>query len=103
MENYLQEIRGDPLYDLIMNEVGRDKVMAINNDCLTRYEAHSQWKMITSLLSRARTDAVYNYAPSSELNWRMIVGVILVVGFLGVVYYYTQVKVRVRRSQSDFE
>ena len=91
MENYLQEIRGDPLYDLIMNEVGRDNVMAINNDCLTRYEAHSQWKMITSLLSRARTDAVY--APSSvccsEPNLRMIMCVILFVVFLVVVYYYT--------------
>ena len=72
------------MHDLVVNEVGRGRVMAINNNCLTRYEVESQWKMIANLLTKAHQDAVY--VPSRS-DWREYLPVIIFVGvFLGFVF-----------------
>ena len=60
LTSYLEEIQGDPLYDLIMKDMEGWRVMAINNNCDTEYEADKQHEMIVNLLRNAYKEAHFN-------------------------------------------
>ena len=63
LAEYVHEIRGDPLHDLIVKDMGKKNVMAVNNNCKSSYEEEHQRKMIDTLLMGAYADA--SFAPES--------------------------------------
>ena len=59
LAEYVDEIRGDPLYDLIVRDIGRKNVMAINNNCKSSYEGEHQWNTLDCVLLSAYGEAKF--------------------------------------------
>ena len=59
LAEYVDEIRGDPLHDLIVKDIGRKNVMAVNNNYKSSYESGHQWNTLDTLLLEAYKGAKF--------------------------------------------
>ena len=94
LSDYLSEMAGDPLHDLIYTCMDKGRVMAIDNACSTVYESRLQRQMISRMIKAAYEHA--DFKPSGSLTpMYLIIGgtTVLVAGYM--VYlaaYYSSVE-----------